>query len=127
MVEPCELKNSQVLYYYDIFNNMIRKVRVRGMSEDAGVVFIDGMGAIPMQLLFKSRKELVRGWMIQLLRDKENLSKKLKWTEIALENIKKLVRDEESRPETICENCQRTCKGIGIMACQGYKPKEGVK
>ena len=127
MVELSELKNGQMLYYYDPYHNMILKFRVRGTSDDAGVVFTDGMGAIPRQLLFKSRKQLVRGWMIQLLRDKEIYSQKLKWTEIALENIKQLVRDEESKPETICENCLNSCKGFDVMACEGYKPKEGVK
>lgn len=127
MVELCELEKGQVLYYYDPYHNMILKFRVRGTSDDAGVVFTDGMGAIPRQLLFKSRKQLVAGWKLQLLRDKESYSKKLKWTEIVLENIEELVRREESRPESICENCMRSCKGIGIMECQGYKPKEGVK
>lgn len=93
MVELCDLVNGKALYYYDPYKNMIMKVRVSGTLDNGGIVLIDGKGVIPRQLLFKSRKQLVDGWMFQLLRDKENYSKKLKWTENVLENIKILFNE----------------------------------
>lgn len=124
MVELNELKQSQTLFYYEPYHNMILKVRVRGVSEDSGLVHIDGRGAIPKELLFKSRKELIRIWLLRLYFDEDKYEKKLKLTKKILDNMKRLAEIEELRPETICETCVRSCKDIDVAECEGYKRKE---
>ena len=124
MIELSELKNGQKLFYYNLHNNMIMKVRVRGVSEDSGLVHIDGRGVVPQELLFKSRKELIRIWLLRLYVDEDKYRKKLGLIKMVLDNMKRLAEIEELRPETICEKCVRSCKDIDVVKCEGYKPKD---
>lgn len=124
MVELSDLKNGMTIFYYEPFQNMIMKVRVRGVFEDSGIVQIDGRGAIPQALLFKSRKELVKIWLLRLYHEEDTYDKKLKLTKKILKNMKRIAELEELRPETICENCNRSCKDIDVAKCEGYIPKE---